>query len=88
MRTVTAVDPVWLAELGPMFFSIKTETSDVLSAKTQEKLMAKEMEREFEERLQKEADEAARRDQEVRQQQTELVSQTVASFGRAKSRKK
>ena len=23
MRTVTAVDPTWLAELGPMFFSVK-----------------------------------------------------------------
>lgn len=23
MQTVTAVDPLWLAEMGPMFFSVK-----------------------------------------------------------------
>lgn len=30
MRHVTAVDPVWLAEMGPMFYSIKQLGSDVL----------------------------------------------------------
>lgn len=27
MQCVTAVDPEWLAELGPMFFSIKVQPS-------------------------------------------------------------
>ncbi len=27
MQCVTAVDPEWLAELGPMFFSIKVSTA-------------------------------------------------------------
>ncbi len=30
MQCVTAVDPEWLAELGPMFFSIKARYSRLL----------------------------------------------------------
>lgn len=56
MQEVTAVDPVWLAELGPMFFSIKesfgTHSSKNLIEKkgkeAMEKQMAEEMRRKTE----------------------------------------
>ena len=31
MNCVTTVDPYWLAELGPMFFTIKSEFSGIKS---------------------------------------------------------
>ena len=34
MQCVTAVDPEWLAELGPMFFSIKARPSSISSPKS------------------------------------------------------
>ena len=34
-QCVTAVDPEWLAELGPMFFSIKESHSSRLAARAQ-----------------------------------------------------
>lgn len=80
MRTVTAVDPLWLAELGPMFFSVKTETSDIIDAKYEQKQQAKAMELEFERKLEEERQIAEKRDQEaVKAKQS--VSQPVASFG-------
>lgn len=58
MQEVTAVDPLWLAELGPMFFSVK-ESYGNRANKTQiekegkevmEKQMAEEMRRKTEQR--------------------------------------
>lgn len=59
MQVVTAVDPLWLAELGPMFFSVKQSYGNRTS-KTQierqgkevmEKQMAEEMRRKTEQRM-------------------------------------
>eukprot|EP00301_Raphidiophrys_heterophryoidea_P005091 c12172_g1_i1.p1 GENE.c12172_g1_i1~~c12172_g1_i1.p1 ORF type:complete len:1757 (+),score=438.88 c12172_g1_i1:2-5272(+) len=48
MRCVTAVDPFWLAEMGPTIFSIKESFKERLNKRQREKedmaLMAKEME--------------------------------------------
>lgn len=53
MRTVTAVDPMWLPELGPMFFSIKESMQSRLEKKKMEKETVKEMEEELQESLRK-----------------------------------
>ena len=48
MSCVTTVDPYWLAELGPMFFSVKGEFSGNKSKaqleKEGESMMAKQLE--------------------------------------------
>jgi pre-mRNA-splicing factor ATP-dependent RNA helicase DHX38/PRP16 len=45
MQCVTAVDPFWLAEMGPMFFSVKVTGQD---KKQKEMMHLKELEKEFE----------------------------------------
>ena len=53
MQFVTAVDPVWLAELGPMFYSVK-ESIETRVAKRKEKESEKgHMEEEMSEALQR-----------------------------------
>ena len=86
MRTVTAVDPLWLAELGPMFFSIKSEKTDMLSAKHEEKVMAKAMEQEFEDKLAREMAEAEEKEKQALEQRLEVGSDVVAQFGKSKSK--
>jgi len=44
MRTVTAVEAAWLAEQGPMFFSIKEDYAARLRRKLDEKAMQQELE--------------------------------------------
>eukprot|EP00913_Durusdinium_trenchii_P024808 g23284.t1 len=44
MQTVTAVDPYWLAELGPMFFSVKESSSDFHAKERQEQEERRKME--------------------------------------------
>jgi len=57
MRTVTTVDAKWLAELGPMFFSIKEDYATRLKRKKQEREDKKKME----ERMQAEMEEEMER---------------------------
>ena len=47
MRTVTAVDAEWLAELGPMFFSIKESFETRMAKKRQQATEKRKMEAEF-----------------------------------------
>lgn len=47
MQCVTAVEPEWLAELGSMFFSIKSATEGRLFHKQRLKLLAEKMEEEM-----------------------------------------
>lgn len=47
MRTVTTVDPSWLAELGPMFFSIKESYKERQARKNKEKANKATMEEEM-----------------------------------------
>jgi pre-mRNA-splicing factor ATP-dependent RNA helicase DHX38/PRP16 len=48
MQTVTAVEPRWLAELGPMFFSIKENVTSRLDKRKRETLDKELMEKEAE----------------------------------------
>ena len=50
MRTVTAVDAEWLAELGPMFFSIKESFETRMKKKRAQAAEKKLMEEEFKEK--------------------------------------
>lgn len=47
MQCVTAVEPEWLAELGPMFFSIKESHSSRLDARAKQKAAKLAMESEM-----------------------------------------
>jgi pre-mRNA-splicing factor ATP-dependent RNA helicase DHX38/PRP16 len=47
MQCVTAVEPEWLAELGPMFFSIKDSHSSRLEARARQKAAKLAMESEM-----------------------------------------
>jgi pre-mRNA-splicing factor ATP-dependent RNA helicase DHX38/PRP16 len=47
MRTVTAVDAHWLAELGPMFFSVKEMHNGRVEKRQKEKDATREMELEM-----------------------------------------
>ena len=49
MQQVTAVDPEWLAELGPMFFSIKESGGTRMDQRKKEKEDKEKMKREMEE---------------------------------------
>jgi len=58
MSCVTAVDGEWLAELGPMFFSIKESFESALKRRQMERLNAAAMEKEMGERKRREEEEA------------------------------
>eukprot|EP00743_Colponemidia_sp_Colp-15_P007008 GILK01007563.1.p1 GENE.GILK01007563.1~~GILK01007563.1.p1 ORF type:complete len:1219 (+),score=255.03 GILK01007563.1:307-3657(+) len=60
MQCVTAVDPVWLAELGPMFFSIKEANATRADKKKWEKEEKKNMEGEMAVAMQQDADKKAK----------------------------
>jgi len=47
MRTVTAVDGEWLAEMGPMFFSLKQSYKDRSSRKAKDDMYLTQMEKEM-----------------------------------------
>ena len=70
MRSVTAVDGEWLAELGPMFFSIKESYKDRLMKRKRDKdnveAMDWQMEQE-ERRKKKEAEAKAERERLLRE---------------------
>jgi pre-mRNA-splicing factor ATP-dependent RNA helicase DHX38/PRP16 len=51
MQCVTAVEAQWLAELGPMFFSVKDSHTSRLEARKRQKAEKSAMEREMEEAL-------------------------------------
>jgi pre-mRNA-splicing factor ATP-dependent RNA helicase DHX38/PRP16 len=53
MRTVTAVDPTWLAELGPMFFSVKETGGSRADRRQKERDATREMEEEMKKVLEK-----------------------------------
>uniref|UniRef100_A0A0E0LL37 RNA helicase n=1 Tax=Oryza punctata TaxID=4537 RepID=A0A0E0LL37_ORYPU len=77
MQCVTAVDPQWLAELGPMFFSVKETDTSLLDHKKRQKEDKTAMEEEME-KLRQEQAEAARlekeREREKRAKQQQQVS--------------
>lgn len=48
MQIVTAVDPLWLAEMGPMFFSVKESYKSRMEKRKKEKDELQKMETEME----------------------------------------
>ena len=80
MQEVTAVDPLWLAELGPMFFSVKesygNRTSKSLIEKEGKEAMEKQMAEEMRlktERIEKQREEELRKTSLVRRNYSEAV---------------
>jgi pre-mRNA-splicing factor ATP-dependent RNA helicase DHX38/PRP16 len=67
MRVVTAVDPEWLAELGPMFFSLNLSHMDRLKKRQREKEEKQDMEEELQIRLEREKLEKMKEDLEAKQ---------------------
>ncbi|GLU04060.1 hypothetical protein SLE2022_212260 [Rubroshorea leprosula] len=77
MQCVSAVEPQWLAELGPMFFSVKESDTSLLEHKKKQKEEKTAMEEEME-NLRKEQVEAEKenkkREREKREKQQQQVS--------------
>jgi pre-mRNA-splicing factor ATP-dependent RNA helicase DHX38/PRP16 len=59
MQCVTAVDAQWLADLGPMFFSIKSSVSDRIAQRKREREAQRSMESEMEAKLRGDAEQQA-----------------------------
>ncbi|KAK4842025.1 hypothetical protein QYF36_014434 [Acer negundo] len=77
MQCVTAVEPHWLAELGPMFFSVKDSNTSMLEHKKKQKeeKTAMEMEMENLRKVQAEAEiENKKKDKEKRAKEQQRVS--------------
>jgi len=62
MQTVTAVDPYWLAELGPMFFSVRESGSDLQSKQRQEAEEQRQME--YQQKLRDDLERQARQEEQ------------------------
>ncbi|XP_010248953.1 PREDICTED: pre-mRNA-splicing factor ATP-dependent RNA helicase DEAH7 [Nelumbo nucifera] len=77
MQCVTAVEPQWLAELGPMFFSVKESDTSMLEHKKKQKEEKTAMEEEMENlrKLQAEAERESKvKEKERRARQRQRVS--------------
>lgn len=61
MQTVTAVDPYWLAELGPMFFCVRETGSDPQSKVRQEQEEKRQME--YQQKLRDDLERAAKQEE-------------------------
>ncbi|KAJ3693896.1 hypothetical protein LUZ60_009376 [Juncus effusus] len=80
MQCVTAVEPHWLAELGPMFFSVKDSDTSLLEHRKRQKESKTAMEEEME-ALRKDQAEAARVEKEKDRVKREKEQQQVAMPG-------
>ncbi|KAB1995173.1 hypothetical protein ES319_D13G143800v1 [Gossypium barbadense] len=77
MQCVTAVEPQWLAELGPMFFSVKESDTTLLEHKRKQKEEKTAMEEEMENlrKMQAEAEEESKeKERQKRAKQQQQVS--------------
>jgi len=61
MQTVTAAEPYWLAELGPMFFTVKESGTDVHSRQRQEAEEQRQME--YQQKLRDDLERQARQEE-------------------------
>lgn len=80
MQCVTAVEPQWLAELGPMFFSVKDSETSLLEHRKRQKEEKTAMEEEME-TLRKEQAEADQKFKEKEKEKRERQQQQVAMPG-------
>ncbi|KAL4587030.1 hypothetical protein LXL04_011679 [Taraxacum kok-saghyz] len=75
MQCATSVEPQWLAELGPMFFSVKDSDTSMLEHKKKQKEEKSAMEEEMESLRKRQAEDEVRsklkeREKRIKQQQT------------------
>ncbi|XP_074321048.1 pre-mRNA-splicing factor ATP-dependent RNA helicase DEAH7-like isoform X1 [Silene latifolia] len=82
MQCVTAVEPQWLAELGPMFFSVKESDTSLLEHKKKQKEEKTAMEEEME-NLRKEQAEDERRKKDKEREKRAKEFQKIVMPGRA-----
>ncbi|KAJ9709800.1 hypothetical protein PVL29_001318 [Vitis rotundifolia] len=80
MQCATAVEPQWLAELGPMFFSVKDSDTSMLEHKKRQKEEKSAMEEEME-NLRKEQEEADRKSKEKEREKRAKQQQQVSMPG-------
>ncbi|KAI4331886.1 hypothetical protein L6164_016837 [Bauhinia variegata] len=83
MQCATAVEPQWLAELGPMFFSVKDSDTSLLEHKKRQKQEKTAMEEEME-NLKKEQAEAERERKEKEKEKLAKRQQQVSMPGLSK----
>ncbi|PQQ16303.1 pre-mRNA-splicing factor ATP-dependent RNA helicase DEAH7 [Prunus yedoensis var. nudiflora] len=82
MQCATAVEPQWLAELGPMFFSVKDSDTSMLEHKKRQKEEKTAMEEEMENLRKTQAEEEKenkRKEKEKRSKQQQQVSTPVCT---------
>ncbi|XP_021746743.1 pre-mRNA-splicing factor ATP-dependent RNA helicase DEAH7-like isoform X1 [Chenopodium quinoa] len=80
MQCVTAVEPHWLAELGPMFFSVKESDTSLLEHKKKQKEEKTAMEEEMES-LRKEQEYAEKKRKEKEREKRDKENQKIAMPG-------
>lgn len=80
MQQVTAVEPAWLAEMGPMFFSVRETGTDVAALRRQDAENQRKME--YEAQLESDRLAAELKTQREREEMVASSKQQVASFGR------
>jgi len=80
MQCVTAVEAQWLAELGPMFFSVKDSDTSLLEHKKKQKEEKTAMEEEME-NLRREQAEAERRNREKEREKRAKEQQKISMPG-------
>ncbi|KAI8922743.1 P-loop containing nucleoside triphosphate hydrolase protein [Entophlyctis helioformis] len=81
MQCVTAVDGVWLAELGPMFFSLKDSTYSQRDKRKQDRQDAMEMEGRLQASLERRRAEALEEEQQRAQQMSAALQTRIATPG-------
>jgi pre-mRNA-splicing factor ATP-dependent RNA helicase DHX38/PRP16 len=82
MQCVTVVDGEWLAELGPMFFSVK----ESIRTRQEKKIVLREKQSEMEAKLEAASEELReRREQEKEQLKQSIRKQTICTPGRVDS---
>ena len=73
MSCVTAVEGEWLAELGPMFFSIKESYETTLLRRQKDRIEQAKMEKEMAEKKRREEDEEKKRSNSTAQEQGRIA---------------
>eukprot|EP00163_Fabomonas_tropica_P033310 TRINITY_DN868_c0_g1_i4.p1 TRINITY_DN868_c0_g1~~TRINITY_DN868_c0_g1_i4.p1 ORF type:complete len:1344 (-),score=333.35 TRINITY_DN868_c0_g1_i4:90-4121(-) len=86
MQCVTAVDGAWLAEMGPMFFSIKELNSTRHQGRKEQKSKVRDMEAEMREAVEKREAEAKAREEERRRRDAARAG-AIVTPGHASVRK-
>ncbi|KAK3018442.1 hypothetical protein RJ639_004259 [Escallonia herrerae] len=90
MQCATPVEPQWLAELGPMFFSVRDSNSSVLEHKIKKKVVKTAMDEEMENlrKIQAEAEKKSKqKEREKRAKQQQQVCMPGLKQSQSRSRK-